>query len=189
MDYKKGQIYTIRSHQTDLFYIGSTCSPLAKRLHNHRKDYKYWLKNNERNYLSSYEIIKFDDHYIELLEDFPCENKKQLNKREGQHIRFYDDKCVNKVVIGRTKAEHYQDNKIEIDNKNKIYYESHKEEITQYIKNYKQEHKVEIDEYRNCCHNCECGGKFTYINKQRHLNSIKHQNYISNIYINNGSDL
>lgn len=181
MDYKNGQIYTIRSHQTPLFYIGSTCSPLAKRLNTHRRNYKCWIKNNEFGYTSSYEIIKYEDNYIELLEDFPCENKKQLNKREGQNIRFYNDNCVNKNIAGRTKEEYYQNNKIEIDNKNKIYYENHQEAITEYIKNYKQLHKIELDEYRNELYDCECGGKFTYINKQRHLNSNKHQNYLSNV--------
>lgn len=36
--YLNGKIYTIRSHQTDKFYIGSTCSPLHKRLFKHRSN-------------------------------------------------------------------------------------------------------------------------------------------------------
>jgi len=33
---KTGHIYSIRSHQTDLIYIGSTFQALNKRLHQHK---------------------------------------------------------------------------------------------------------------------------------------------------------
>lgn len=181
MDYKNGQIYTIRSHQTPLFYIGSTCSPLAKRLYGHKKDYKCWTKNDEYSYTTSYEIIKYEDHYIELLEEFPCETKKQLNKREGQIIRFYDDRCVNKVIAGRTKAEYRQDNKIKLAEQGKKYYESHKEEIDEHKKEYRKKNKLILNEKAKEHYDCECGGKYIYSNKQRHLNSIKHKKYLSNV--------
>jgi len=79
--YKNGKIYTLRSNQTDKFYIGSTCLPLYKRLYKHRNNYNEYLKNN-KHYLTSFEIIKLKDCYIELLEDFPCNNKNELEKRE-----------------------------------------------------------------------------------------------------------
>lgn len=181
MDYKNGQIYSIRSHQTPLFYIGSTCSPLAKRLYNHKKDYKYWTKNNECKYLSSYEIIKYEDHYIELLEEYPCETKKQLNKREGQIIRFYNDKCVNKIIPCRMRVEYRQDYKIKLAEQGKKYYESHKEEMNEHKKEYWKKNKLILNEKQKEHYDCECGGKYTYSNKQRHLNSKKHKNYLSNI--------
>jgi hypothetical protein len=37
---------------------------------------------------------KYDDVRIELIEEYPCKNKMQLNKREGYYIRNND--CVNK---------------------------------------------------------------------------------------------
>ena len=40
MDYKNGKIYTIRSFQTDKYYIGSTCTMLSKRFSNHKSNYK-----------------------------------------------------------------------------------------------------------------------------------------------------
>ena len=177
MDYKNGQIYTIRSHQTPLFYIGSTCSPLAKRLHGHRKNYKCWTKNNENGYTTSYEIIKYDDHYIELLEEFPCETKKQLNKREGQIIRFYDDRSVNKYIAGRTRKEYCQDYKIEIAEQGKKYYQDN----VKRIKEYRETNKLILNEKKKEHYDCECGGKYIHANKQRHLNSIKHKNYLSNV--------
>jgi hypothetical protein len=108
MDYKNGKIYTIRSYQTDDIYIGSTLQTLTKRLSKHKDSFKNW-KNGKYHYVSSFELIKYDDVYIELIELFPCSSKMELNRREGELIRSMD--CVNKRIEGRTKQEYYEDNK------------------------------------------------------------------------------
>ena len=54
--YQNGAIYTIRSHQTEKYYIGSTCMPLYKRFYQHRHNYKNYQKYN-KNYVSSYEVL------------------------------------------------------------------------------------------------------------------------------------
>ncbi len=72
-NFQNGKIYAIRSHQTDKVYIGSTTQPLSVRFGEHK-----------RMNCSSREIMKFEDCYIELLEEFACENKMQLNRREGE---------------------------------------------------------------------------------------------------------
>ena len=98
--YHNSKIYTIRSHQTDKFYIGSTIDKyLSKRFSNHKNN------NKNNNGTSSYEILQFDDAYIELLENFKCESREELNKREGELIRQYKDQCVNKNIAGRTQKE------------------------------------------------------------------------------------
>ena len=61
----------------------------------------------------------YKDAYIELIEDFPCNSKKELNRREGQHIRNND--CVNKNIAGRTKKEWNLDNKDETNRKRREY--------------------------------------------------------------------
>ena len=63
--YKRGKIYCLRSHQTDLVYIGSTIQGLAERIGGHRRDYRKWLKDTF-SYVTSFEIVKYDDAYIEL---------------------------------------------------------------------------------------------------------------------------
>ena len=50
----------------------------------------------------------WDDWYIELFEDYPCENKEQLNRREGQIIREIG--TLNKKIAGRTGTEYRRDN-------------------------------------------------------------------------------
>jgi hypothetical protein len=47
---------------------------------------------------------KYNDVRIELIECFPCDNKEQLTKKEGEYIRKLD--CVNKNIAGRTYKEY-----------------------------------------------------------------------------------
>ena len=109
-NYQNGKIYSIRSHLTDDVYIGSTIETLAKRLFNHKRYYKQWL-NKKTNYTSSYKIIEkdFENCYIELVENYPCNNKNELCRREGEIIR--NTTCINKNIAGRTQKEWGNDNK------------------------------------------------------------------------------
>ena len=106
-DYSKGKLYIIRSYKTDDIYIGSTCSPLSVRMCKHRSDYKSWTKTNKK-YMTSFEILKNNDAYIELHSECPSNNRDLLNKKEGELIRSTE--CVNKIMIGRTQKEYRQDN-------------------------------------------------------------------------------
>ena len=119
--YARGQIYTIRSYKTDKVYVGSTIQPLCKRLSGHRKKYTMYKKGTHH-YVTSFDIfdIDFEGVFIELYENYPCDSKAELNRREGQVIREMN--CVNKKVAGRTMAEWHQDNKERVkEQKNKKY--------------------------------------------------------------------
>ena len=83
-DYQKGKIYTIRNkNDTNLIYVGSTCDVyLSNRMGKHRTLSKR-LPNNH-----FYKNIEdWNDWYIELYENYPCNNKNELTKREGEVIR------------------------------------------------------------------------------------------------------
>ena len=56
-------------------------------------------------------MLKYDDCYIELLEYYPCNNKTELNKYEGQKQREFKNECININIAGRTKKEYYNENK------------------------------------------------------------------------------
>jgi hypothetical protein len=189
MGYDKGLIYTIRSHQTEDIYIGSTTQPLYKRIHQHKKNFKKW-KNGKYGYTTSFELLKYDDVYIELLELFPCENKMELHKREGELQREMD--CINKIVAGRTRKEWNHDNKDKINEQNKEWRQNNKEIINEYSKEYRQNNKHKKKEYNEEYYNlnkdklyqkydCKCGGKYTHQHKSRHLKTKKHQEYILNV--------
>ena len=178
MDYHNGKIYVLRSHQTEDIYIGSTTTKLSKRLYNHKQHFKCW-KNGKHNYTSSYELMKYDDCYIELLEKYSCENKMELHRREGQLIREMD--CVNKRIPGRTHREWYDDNKERKKeynkewrennkDKKKEYYQDNKEKIKEQVKAYTEANKDKINNH----YDCECGGQYTYKNKSTHFKSQKH---------------
>jgi len=100
--YESSKIYAIRSPQTDKIYIGSTTQKLCYRMTSHRNHHK--IGKNVR----SNELIGFGDAYIELLEEFPCENKEQLARREGELIRQHKDLAVNKKNEGMTREEKNQ---------------------------------------------------------------------------------
>ena len=154
MDYKNGKIYSIRSSQTDLFYIGSTTQPLCKRLYWHKNGFNQWKKTN-KNYTTSYELLKYDDAYMELIEDCPCASKDQLTRREGELIRANKSKCVNCKIEGRTKAGYYQDNKEHLAGQARQYRQDNKEHIVEQGKQYYQDNKAHIAEYNSVKVTCE----------------------------------
>lgn len=104
--YANSCIYTIRSPHTDKYYIGSTRTPLRKRMHSHKKAYDAWCKDNTKLYYTSFEVLKYGDAYVELLEEYPCENVQQLHKKEGEHIRLCKADIVNHHIAGRTAEEY-----------------------------------------------------------------------------------
>ena len=127
-NFQKGKIYSIRSHQTDKIYVGSTTTSLAVRFGGHKcMD------------CSSREILQFEDAYIELIENYPCADKNELHRREGEIIRERD--CVNKIVAGRTKDEWLEANKEHVQNRHKQYYLENKDKNKEKQKEYYESNK------------------------------------------------
>jgi hypothetical protein len=143
VNFQNGKIYSIRSHQTDQVYIGSTTQTLAQRLGKHRCTYRRWKNSVGYMGTTSKEILKYDDYYIELVEMYPCNNKDELHKREGEIIRATPN-CVNKIIAGRTSKEYREDNREIIQQKKKEYAEKNKESIKQYKKEYAEKNKESI---------------------------------------------
>ena len=178
-NFQNGKIYSIRSHQTEKIYIGSTTQPLHKRFHQHKS-----LN------CSSKVIMKFDDAYIELVEMAPCANKIELQRREGEIIRT--TVCVNKKIAGRTDAEYYEDHK----EQTKQFYEDNKEEIKQYQKQYEKTLTEEQKQYRGQytkryrqahkkIRKCSCGNEYndgTTYRRNRHYGSDHHVEFVNNFY-------
>lgn len=97
--YDNAKIYKITSQNTDDVYIGSTCRVLDDRFRNHKNDYSRWVKNNECKYLISYEILKYADAKITLIENYPCKSKIDLLLQEGKH-QIDTNNCINKSIAG-----------------------------------------------------------------------------------------
>jgi hypothetical protein len=138
MNYQNGKIYTIRSYQTEKYYIGSTASTLTKRLSGHK---------TSSNYTTCKIIIDYGDAYIELLELFPCNSKIELMKREGELQRLYKNDIVNRKIECRTKQEYYIDNVNKIKTNVQEYYKNNVNIIKEYQLEYKKDNADKIQEY------------------------------------------
>jgi len=147
--YQNGKIYKIVSSQTDQCYVGSTIQTLKRRLHGHYKTYKRKIKGIENHNHSSFKIIQYQDSHIVLLENYPCNNKKELETRE----RFYIENLnsCNKYIPTRTPKEWFNDNKEHMyiykkewvkNNPDKVYnkWDTNKDKIQKW----RSEHKEQI---------------------------------------------
>ena len=169
-DYQKGKIYKLWSPQGNEIYIGSTINPLAKRLNQHK---------NDRDCRSKYLFENYDVVKIELIEEYPCNSKIELNRCEGNHIRKH--LCLNKVIPGRTakewSKEYYENNKEHIKEYQKEWRENNKEKIKEYQEDNKEhakEYYKNNKEQRREKFNCECGGRYSNDHKSTHYKTKKH---------------
>ena len=174
--YKRGKIYCLRSHHTDMVYIGSTIQGLAERKGGHKSNYKKWLKRTFP-YTTSFEIIKYDDAYIELVENYPCESKSELERREGEIMRETEN-CCNRYIAGRTIAEYRTDNKDKKAIYNSEYYAKNKDKFAERMVEYYVKNKDKIAEKAKEKVQCECGSEIRKSDLVRHKKSKKHQKWL-----------
>ena len=164
-DYNKGKIYKIISDSCPLPYIGSTTSSLNYRFTKHCSRYKSW-RNKVSTYTCSFEILKYDDARIELIENYPCNSREELEKQEGSYI-IIGKNCVNKQKAGRNgDYKEYQKNWYQNPENKKRQAELQKAPA---IKAYRSE-KVE----------CDCGELISRINLKNHRKSSQHKLFLEN---------
>ena len=133
--YKRGQIYCVRCcYDDNLIYVGSTINILSKRFHNH--------KTNKECSLYKYVNGDWGNWYIELYENYSCNNKAELDKREGEITRKIG--TINKNIAGRNKKEYYDENKFSILKNKKGYYDEYKVGILEKTKKYRDENRDKI---------------------------------------------
>ena len=92
-DYKNGKIYKITNTVNDKIYIGSTTRTLAQRMGAHRD----FAKNLKCPYGKLYKAMWRHGvkHFkIELIKDYPCDNKGELLSKEFKIIKKYIDKGI-----------------------------------------------------------------------------------------------
>lgn len=136
LDYQNGKIYKIISPSTNLIYIGSTAMPrLSQRFAHHKGNFREFL-NSKGRHVTSFEIIKYNDASIVLIESFPCDNREELLARE----QYWLDNTQNKVnkcksFTGLAKKD-YQ----------KIYIGNYRIENRDYLAKAKQEYRTKNKE-------------------------------------------
>lgn len=193
-DYSQGKIYKIVCNITNEIYFGSTKEKyLSRRLSRHIDAIK------EDRYMTSSEIIKRGNYYINLVETYPCKSKYELESRERYYIENFD--CINKIVPTRTLKEYQKDNKELIAEKSKKRYDKNRDKILEKQKEtytcscgitVNKNHKARHERGRNHLillgkaneikkYTCSCGVTLSVSSKKGHEKSQKHLNIINNI--------
>lgn len=93
-NYQQGKIYQLSAGRKK--YIGSTTQRLlSTRLAEHKSHYKQWVAGT-KGYCASFDVVKYSDVKIELLEDYPCRTKKSLREREKYWLERTRGDVVNR---------------------------------------------------------------------------------------------
>lgn len=87
---------------------------------------------------------------IELIKDYPCNGREELEREEGIHIKSTN--CVNKVIAGRTSQECRRDNAY-IAFREKLYKELHPEKVKEWARRTYENRNDILSEK----HLCSCG--------------------------------
>jgi|TARA_R110000796_G_scaffold227323_1_gene344067 hypothetical protein len=148
--YSRGKIYKIVDNTNGNIYIGSTIQDLNERLRLHKKD-KTCISRN---------IINGGDYKMEIIKNYPCNSKYELEEEEKKYI--LETECINITIPHRTRKEWNKDNKEEISKKRKEDIKNNPERYKNYDK--KKGQKI----------TCECGALVSNRNLARHKKSKKH---------------
>lgn len=170
MNYKNSKIYKIEAENE--IYIGSTTSSLEKRFRYHT------YQNNACVSRILFEKYGKENCKIVLLEEYPCSNRSELSKKEIEYIQ--KNECINRMgKFDGTKKEYnekyYIENKERLQEYRKQRYDQDKDTQIEYSTKFYSDNIDKLKEIKTC----ECGGKYTYGHRKRHLISNKHKIFLS----------
>ena len=177
-NFQDGKIYKVVNKINSEIYVGSTTMDLDKRMIKHKCDAK------QRPHLSKFYTFMnetgIDNFEIELIEDYPCETKEELRKREGKIIKAMA--TLNQRIAGRTPAEYSKEyrpkNKDKINKRRNERRKENPEKTKADRKKdgalYRQRHPEKIKEKASEKVECECGCSYRKSDKSQHLQSKKH---------------
>jgi hypothetical protein len=159
--YQNGKIYKLVCDNSPLVYYGSTHRKLFDRLATHK--YNKSCKSRE--------LFELGKVTIHLIEDYPCNSRKELEARERIYIEFilknFDYKIIcNKQIPGRTQEEYRLDNTVIANERSK-----------EWLKNNKEKRKI----YKQIEITCECGSLIKKCGLAIHKRSKKHIKYVEQL--------
>ncbi len=184
--YENSIIYKIK-HNEDYddktIYIGST-SNFKNRKNRHKFS---CINEKDKDFnLTVYQFIRdndgWDNWVMTPIEQYPCNDKKELEIRERYHIDLLRP-TLNRKIPTRTKKQYYEDNKDKILEKTKEYNENNKEKKMEYYKIYLENNKEQLAEKRKekgkvkvICDHCGCEVRNDCL--KRHQKSNKCINFV-----------
>jgi hypothetical protein len=143
--YQRGKIYKLTCDDPTMVYYGSTIRTLTRRLTNHNAPSNNTVSKNMRD---------AGGLKIELVEDYPCNSKRELEQREQYYIA--NNECINYKCAFHTEEErlekkrqlHIINRDKELEQKRK-YHEANKEKEKAYREANKEKLAEKYLENRN----------------------------------------
>jgi hypothetical protein len=175
MDYSKTIIYKIVCNDITITdcYIGHTTN-FIKRKYQHKHSCINEIDHNYYYYV--YQFIRenggWENWCMIQIEEFSCNNLNEACARERHWIETLKA-TLNKQIPNGTKKEWREKHKIEMQEYQKQYRINNLELKKDNDKLYYQQNKDKL--LQQCI--CECGSKYTYCGKSRHLKTKKHQDW------------
>ena len=185
--YENAKIYCILNTLDDEVYVGSTCQTLTQRMTKHRYNAK--SRPDAMKITQKMKEQGIEHFYIELLEEYPCEDKTHLMKKEGEWITKIS--TLNDKIMGRTRAEctkkWREENKehylaVRREHRKKNIDKLREQDNALYQKKTVEERKAlyeKVKEWKATKHVCECGRTYTNAHKAEHMKSKFHQKYLT----------
>jgi len=180
VDYSKSMIYKLccKNPIINDIYIGSTTNFKSRK---NRHKFNCCNKDNKQYSLNVYEFIRnnggWNDWDMIMIEEYSCDNKKQLETRERYWIEELKSN-LNTTIPTRTREEYRINNKDKLNDTSKKYYEKNKDKINETKKEYYEKNKNKIKDYYKhnvVCDNCSSIVKIN--NLTRHMKTNKCLNF------------
>lgn len=127
-DYSKSVIYTIyNENHPELIYVGSTTN-----LNNRIPAHYYKCKKYPNRLVYKTINNNWTDWKFKIYEEYPCNNRKDLEKREGVIIKLIG--TLNERIAGRNNKEYYETYRDKRIQQMNIRYIKNKDKQSQYYK-------------------------------------------------------
>ena len=124
VNYSNGKIYKIINENNEIIYIGSTTQTLCKRYSTHQ--------------------YKLQNHKIILIENYSCNSKEELLKKEQEFIEQHSN------LLNKIKSYQSTQDRIEYKKENdKNYRLNNKEKINEVKKKHYEDNKEHFKKYHN----------------------------------------
>lgn len=147
---KIGHIYKITCIATNKHYIGSTTQSPILRFKYHTKNY-HLVKCPNNKWYQAIKALGCSQLQLEILKVLEYDSPLDLRVWEDYYIRKFN-----------TIHDGYNSNRAYIENKSNYHKEYYAKRKKEYCKR----------------HTCECGGRYTTINKLTHLKTGRHRRFI-----------
>jgi hypothetical protein len=151
VNYQNGKVYKIINEKNEIIYIGSTVQGLSQRYTKHKH--------------------KAPNHKIILIENYSCNSKEELCKKEQEVIEQHSN------LLNKYRAYNSEEDKKEYKKEyDKKWRENNKEEKKEHYKQYYEKNKDKINEKVKCefC-NCEISKQYLKTH-QNNKKCLKFQN-------------